>query len=194
MSNNYNGDLPLSIDNNGETINIRNRCDYRIVKKTIRALKDIDLEEIDRVRCALIIFYENYNDIIDVEDAVKQMFFVIGCENEYKQKCNISAEEKEVPPIMDWDYDWDIIAPEINKILGYEIRMPDTYVHWWTLVGAYKCIGEGVFNSIISIRDKKQKGKKMEKWEQEYYRENRKMIDLPRKLTAEEEEFLNSDW
>ena len=29
---------------------------------------------------------------------------------------------------------------------------------------------------------------------QEYIREHRKMVELPRKLTAEEEEFLNSDW
>jgi hypothetical protein len=55
-------------------------------------------------------------------------------------------------------------------------------------------IGECTFSNIVSIREKKIKGKKLEKYEQEFYRENRKLIDLPHKLTAEEEEFLNSDW
>ena len=45
-----------------------------------------------------------------------------------------------------------------------------------------------LFSNILSIRIKKSKGKKLEKWEQEFYRENKSLIDLKRKLTAEEEE------
>ena len=55
-------------------------------------------------------------------------------------------------------------------------------------------IGECTFSTVVSIRSKRAKGKKLDKWEEEFYRENRKMIDLPQKLTAEEQEFLNSDW
>lgn len=195
MAYNYDGDLPEFIDNKGVMINIREKCDYRIVRKVIRALKDTELDEIERAKCALIIFYENYNDIKDYEDAIKQMFSIIECENEYRQAINnYNHQEEEKPPIMDWDYDWDIIAPEINKVLGYEIRTPNRYTHWQTLIGAYKCIGEGLFNTIISIRNKRQKGKKMEKWEEEFYRENRKIVDLPMRLTDEEKEFLFSDY
>ena len=45
MTNRYDGDLPICVKNGNKTINIRNRCDYRIVKKTIRALKDIDFSK-----------------------------------------------------------------------------------------------------------------------------------------------------
>ena len=38
------------------------------------------------------------------------------------------------------------------------------------------------------------KGKKLEDWEQEFYRENKKIIDFPHKLTDEEQEWLDSDW
>ena len=55
-------------------------------------------------------------------------------------------------------------------------------------------IGECTFSNIISIRSKKQKGQKLEKWEQNFYKENRKMIDLPHKLSKEEQDFLDSDW
>ena len=53
---------------------------------------------------------------------------------------------------------------------------------------------DGTFSNIVSIRSKRMKGKKLEKWEEEFYRENRKMIDLPQKLSKEEQEFLGSDW
>lgn len=193
MAYDYDDNLPEIVDNDGVDLIIREKCDYRIVKKVIRALNDVELTPEKKMHCALIIFYENYEKIKNIKNAIEQMYFIIDCGNQYKYERKEENQEHK-SAIMDWDYDWDIIAPEINKVLGYEIRTPNKYTHWWTLIGAYKCIGEGAFNTIVSIRDKKQKGKKMEKWEQEFYRENRKMIDLPHKLTAEEEEFLNSDW
>jgi hypothetical protein len=45
-----------------------------------------------------------------------------------------------------------------------------------------KCL----FASILDIRTKKAKGKKLEKHEQEFYRDNRALIDLERKYSAEE--------
>lgn len=193
MAYDYEDDLPEVVDNNGVELRIREKCDYRIVKKVIRALKDIELKDEERIQCALVIFYENYDEIKDVEDAVKQMNFIIDCGNQYKGE-SIPTPTDNKPPIMDWDYDWDIIAPEINKVLGYDIRTPRKFTHWWTMIGAYMCIGEGTFNTVVSIRSKRAKGKKLDKWEEEYIREHRKMVELPRKLTAEEEEFLNSDW
>ena len=76
---------------------------------------------------------------------------------------------------------------------GREIRL-DPNIHWWTFLGGYMEIGECQFNTVVSIRSKQSKGQKLDKWEIDYIREHRKMVELPRKLTAEEEEFLNSDW
>ena len=69
-----------------------------------------------------------------------------------------------------------------------EVRA-DSYLHWWSFLSAYMEIdNKTLFSNILSIRIKKSKGKKLEKWEQEFYRENKSLIDLKRKLTAEEEE------
>jgi hypothetical protein len=78
--------------------------------------------------------------------------------------------------------------------LGYSVRSADKYTHWWDFMGAYMEIGDCVFANIISLRNKKQKGKKLEKYEQEFYQENRKMVDLPLNITEEEQEWLDSDW
>lgn len=181
-------DLPISVEINGKSHLIRNKCDYRVVLDVICALNDDDLSDEQKIQVALYIFYEDASQIGDFEIAIKEMFRIInGGEVP-------SETEAKKPSLMDWEHDFPQIAPPISRVLGYDVRTPDKYCHFWTFLGAYAEIGECTFSTIISIRSKKAKNKKLEKWEEEYIREHRKMVELPRKLTAEEEEFLNSDW
>ena len=48
-------------------------------------------------------------------------------------------------------------------------------------------IEEGTFSTVLGIRQKRAKGKKLEKWEQEFYRNNKRQCDLKRKHTKEEQ-------
>jgi hypothetical protein len=96
--------------------------------------------------------------------------------------------------LMDWEKDFSLIAAAVSQNIGYDIRDSGQFTHWYSFLGGYMEMGECLFASVISIRKKINQGKKLEKWEQEFYKENRKLIDLPHKLTAEEQEFLNSDW
>lgn len=53
----------------------------------------------------------------------------------------------------------------------------------------YMEIGEGLYSQVINIRNKKSKGKKLEKWEKEFYQSNKKLVDLKvRKAERSEEE------
>ena len=88
---------------------------------------------------------------------------------------------------MDWEQDAPILIPAINKVLGTEIRTVE-YMHWWTFMGAYMEIRESLFSTVIHIRQKKTKNQKMEKWEQEFYKENKHLIDFERKNQRSEEE------
>ena len=49
-------------------------------------------------------------------------------------------------------------------------------------------IGEGVFNTIGSIREKRRKGKKLERWEKEFYQNNKTLVDLKVKKVERSEE------
>jgi hypothetical protein len=181
-------DLPISVEINGKSHHIRNKRDYRVVLDAICALNDNELTDEEKVNCALFIFYEDISAIDDFGAAIKEMFRIINGGEEQEE----NQEQK--PQLMDWQHDFPQLAPPISRVLGYDVRTPDRYCHFWTFIGAYMEIGESVFSTLVSIRSKKSKGKKLEKWEQEFYKEHRKMVDLPQKLTAEEEEFLNSDW
>ena len=59
-------------------------------------------------------------------------------------------------------------------------------MHWWTFLGLFSEIGECTFASIVNIRNKRNKGKKLEKHEQEFYVANRQQIDLKRHYSAEQ--------
>lgn len=180
--------LPYSVKIDGIELVIRDKCDYRIILDVIEALNDEELSEEEKIQCALFIFYGNeLSKTTNYEEAVRQMFIIINCGEE-------ESETEEKPRIMDWGHDFQYIASPVSRILGYDIRLPDKYTHWWTFVGGYSEIGECTFSNVISIRSKRMKGKKLEKWEEEFYRENKKMVDLPQKLTKYEREFLDSDW
>jgi hypothetical protein len=43
-------------------------------------------------------------------------------------------------------------------------------------------IGECIYTTFVNIRKKRNKGKKLEKYEQEIYRENKDLIDLKNKV------------
>lgn len=180
-------DLPIAVEINGKSHPIRNKCDYRVVLDVICALNDNELTEEEKVKCALFIFYEDISKIDDFETAIKEMFRIInGGEVEEQAQDN-------KPKLMDWEHDFPVLVAPINRVLNCEIRSVD-YLHWFSVLSAYMEIGECTFSTIVSIRSKRAKGSKLDKWEIDYIREHRKMVELPQKLTAEEEELLNSEW
>lgn len=181
-------DLPIAVEINGRQQPIRNKCDYRVVLDVICALNDNELTDEEKVKCALFIFYEDISQIDDFDTAIKEMFRIINGGEEQEE----NHEQK--PQLMDWEHDFPQLAPPISRVLGYDVRTPDKFTHWYSFLGGYQEIGECAFATLVSIRSKRAKGKKLEKWEQEFYQEHRKMVDLPKKLTQEEQDFLDSDW
>ena len=89
------------------------------------------------------------------------------------------------PRTMDWEQDGPLLIPAVNRVLGQEIRaLP--YLHWWTFVGAYMEIGECLFSTVLRLRRKRADGKKLEKDEQEFIRDNKHLMTLrPRETEAE---------
>ena len=76
-----------------------------------------------------------------------------------------------------------------------EIRS-EPYLHWFTFMGYYISIGESVLATVVSIRDKKHKGKKLEKHEKEFVKNNPQYF-IERQTDKEKQEaddLFNSVW
>lgn len=98
----------------------------------------------------------------------------------------VKDDGKSQPHTVDWEQDAPIIIPAVNRVVGKEIRSLE-YMHWWTFLGAYIEIGESLFSQVVGVRMKKAKGKKLEKWEREFYQENKSLVNFKTKYSKEEQ-------
>lgn len=178
-------EFPTSLNVSGVDYEIR--TDYRAVLDLLAALNDPELKEADpqdtaymQSRVIMEIMYPDCDNIPAEHwtEAIEKVceFIDMGITDERKR-----------PKTMDWEQDAPIIIPAINKVLNCEIRA-QRHIHWWTFLGAYMEIGESLFSNVLHIRQKKAKGKKLEKWEQEFYSENKSLIDFKQKNSRSEEE------
>lgn len=171
------GELPHCLEVNGRWHPIRS--DFREVLKILCAFSDPELEDGEKAYVCLVILYEDFDELpeSDYEEAFKAAISFI--DNGAKD------DGRHSPRVMDWEQDENLLFPAINKVAGREVRSAD-YIHWWTIIGYYMEISEGVFSNVVNLRMKKAKGKKLEKWEQEFWSTNKSVCVLAPKLTAEE--------
>lgn len=162
------------------------RSDFRAVLDICAALNDPELTEQQKIEDILIIFYPGFESIPPElwQEALNACLSFIACGEE-------EPTGKKQPKLMDWEQDFKYIIPAINRVLGQEIRGLQ-YLHWWTFIGAYNEIGDCLFAQIVGVRDKKARGKRLEKYEQEWYRKNRAIIDFKQRYTDSEKEILES--
>lgn len=156
--------------------------DYRNILPCITACNDPDLEPRQVLEIILVRLYrEGCKQIPQelMEEAALQAKWFIDCGQE-------DDEKKPSKKLMDWEQDERILFPAINKVAGCETRNVP-YIHWWTFMGYFMEIEEGTFSTVLGIRQKLAKGKKLEKWEQEFRRENKAMCDLKKRYSEEEQ-------
>ena len=177
------GILPESLEIYGVEYKIRS--DYRVALLIFKAYRDNKLSDYEKsMICLKCLFQEMPKDLNKALE--KAVWFLDGGD---------MPKSKQAPsPMMDWEQDQYIIFPALNKVAGYEIRSVK-YLHWWSLLGLFHGIDEGLYSQVMNIRAKKIKGKRLEKWERDFYIEHRELIDIRHELTAEEQaeiDFINN--
>ena len=184
----YSWNLPTSLNVGGR--NYKLRTDYRVILDILTAMNDPDIfepgmteeeKQLERALTMLQIFYIDFDTMpsSDWQEASEKACEFIDC--------GIKDDGKQKPRLIDWEQDAPVIVPAVNKVCGKDVRSVK-YMHWWTFFGYYMEIGECTLATIVSIRDKKRRGKKLEKWEQEFYRNNKKLVDLKTKKIERSEE------
>ena len=179
MSGPWNDLLPTSVEVSGTDYDVRS--DYRAILDICTALSDADLSDEDKPLVALDIFYPRLQDMPQerYEEAVKRCFWFINCGD-------AQQENRPSPRLVDWEQDFKYIAAPINRVTGQEIRAVE-YMHWWTFIAAYQEIGDCTFAQIVRIRDRKAKGKPLDKSDAEWYRKNRHLVDFRTQYTQNDD-------
>lgn len=180
--------LPTSLCVSGKNYKIR--TDFRVILDILAAMNDPEIfdtgtsetdKAAERVLTMLQILYVDFDAIPPSEwrEAAERARDFIDC--------GMKDDGKPKPRLMDWEQDAPIIVPAVNKIAKIDVRSVK-YMHWWTFFGYYMEIGECLLATVVNIRDKKRKGKKLEKWEKEFYQNNKSLVDLKMKQEKRSEE------
>lgn len=174
--------LPTSLNVGGTDYAIRS--DYRAALDIFAALADPELDDTNKALELLDILYVDFENMEPhhYQQAIKEAMWFLNC-----GAGNIKQAKR--PQLVDWEQDFQYIVSPINRVIGTEIRALE-YLHWWTFISAYYEIGDCTFAQIVRIRNLKAKGKKLDKSDAEWYRENRDIVDIKTKYTEKEEELL----
>lgn len=181
--------LKNSVEIGGKQYEIRS--DFSVILDIMEAMEDPELNGQQCAYVILNIFYPEFDSIPSehYQEAIDRCMDFIGC--------GMPKKSGKSPRIVSWSQDFSLIIGAINRILGYDIRSipydAETNtggVSWETFMSAYMEIGDCLFAQIVSIRDKLARGKKLEKHEREWYRQNKELVDFKTKYTQAEEEFL----
>lgn len=171
-------EMPTSLEIGG--VGYKIRTDFRAILDILIAMMDPELDKQAKSIVLIQILYEKWEEIPAecLEEAIEK-----GCNF---IDCGQKDDGRPKPQMIDWEQDASIIIPAINKTAHTEVRAVQ-YMHWWTFFSYFMEIGESLFANVLSIRQKKIKGQKLEKWEMEFYKENKEIIDLKKKISQEEQ-------
>ena len=176
--------LPTTVTVAGREVPVR--TDFRVVLEIFVMLADPSLSDTDKTEALLRMFYKERP--ADIPAAVQAFRDFVD------QKSGPAGKTPAArPSLINWSHDFPLMVGPINHVLGAECRsMP--YLHWHTFLAAYMEISpDSVFSQTLRIREKLRSGKKLEKWEKEFFRRNPDLVNPPVELTDAEKEILK-DW
>ena len=167
--------LPTCKEFGGENYGING--DFRDILEIFSYFSHPELPDYTKWEIALALFYREEIPEKFRQEAMEYLaWFLAG---------GALEEDHPGPKLIDWEQDAALIVADVNKAAGQEIRaLP--YLHWWTFLSWFHAIGEGQLSTVVAIRSKLAKGKKLEGWEKDFYRENRKLVDFEKRYSSRE--------
>lgn len=179
------GDLPESLYVNGTEYEIN--TDFRIALLILQAAGDKELSDQEK---AYVILYNLFCDEVpeeDMEEALKEAAWFLDGGDNYDDS---PASPK---PVINWKQDERPMFAAVNKVAGREIRKPEP-LHWWTFLSLLSSIdGECEYTQMLSIRQKLNEGKTLDKVEKEYYKRKRSIIDIREDTSREYLEMIKEE-
>ena len=171
-------DLPTALEFGGRAWAIH--TDYRDVLRTLTAFEDPNLTDEEK---AYICLHNTYPDLAEIPQ--KDLQAALDAAIAFID--HGATDDGPSPRTMDWEQDAPLIFPAVNRAAGFEVRSAE-YLHWWTFMGFFMEIRDTTFATVLSLRQKKygKHRKKLEKHEQEFWKNNASICELKTRYTDEE--------
>ena len=171
------GSLPTFLDVGGKEWEIR--TDYRNILSIFEALEDDELTDSEKMYVLLLRIY------VDFEDMPKALYQEAYEKASQFIECHERKDDKKNPKLINWQKDEQMIFPAINAVAGCEVRAIQ-HMHWWTFLGYFESVdNESLWSFVLSIRQKRAKGKKLEKHEQDFFSKNQDLCSIEWKAPKE---------
>lgn len=190
--------IPTEVVIDGQSYTIRNGGDYRVVLDCFSVFTDPEIDnDLERGYIALLVFYDCFEGLEDLLSCGESTVTKLNDEMQKFMNCGQTESPGHVLnyKLYNWDDDSQLICAAINNVAHFEIRAAE-YVHWWTFLGYFSSIGKSTFSTVVGIRDKIKKGKKLEKYENEFRQNNPQYFAWDSRTTqqAQDDEWLLSVW
>lgn len=181
------GQLPQALEIGGRSYPIN--ADFRNVLRIFEAFGDKNLTKEEKAFICIRLLYRETIPAPLVGDAINRAYWF--CDGG-----DIPKSEPEKVRTLDWNHDGHILFPAVSKAAGTADIRSLPFLHWWTFLGLFGEITDGLFSTVMHIRKKKSRGQKLEKWEREFFNRNKSLITIrtPEEQAEidETEEFLRS--
>ncbi len=174
--------LPTALNVGGTEYPVR--TDFRDILNILISMSDPNMEAWEKQEVMYRIVYPDWQ-------LIPASAFSVACEKAVEFIDYTVPDSRPKPRTMDWQQDAAIIIPAINKVAGKEVRAAE-YLHWWTFMGYFMEIEDGMFSQVLSIRQKKARGKKLENWEREFERNNAELVKLKKVVSVEQQKEKDS--
>lgn len=172
-------DLPQTVEFGGREWAIR--ADFRDVLNILDAFDDPELTDAEKVYVCMHNLYVDFARMRQADYAEAYRAATAFIDH------GIGGSEGGVRTV-DWEQDAPLLFPAVNRAAGYEVR-DAAFLHWWTFLGWFMEIRDSVYATVLSLRQKRARGEKLEPWERDFWRRNAGICRLrPRLSDAERAE------
>ena len=172
--------LPTKIKVGDEIININ--ADYRNCLKIILAYEDQELTIQEKHFIMLSLLYDHIPQ--DIEKGILQGIKFLNCGEE-------SKDDNYKPRVYSFKKDSKFIYSAVSQASKVDLETIN-FFHWWKFYYYFLDISQdSIFSNIISLRQKKNKGKLTDE-ERKAYIEARDILDLDYETPTEESEFMKA--
>jgi hypothetical protein len=172
------GRLPQELEVGGKLLPIR--TDFRDVLNLFPMFDDPELTELEKSYVACRNLYKCEISPEDFDEAVDKIYWFID-------GGDIPKDDPAPVRIIDWQKDERTIMPAISKTVGVPDVRSLPYMHWFTFLGAFGEMGEGLFSTVLNLRRKIADGEKLDEWERKWIQKNKDLVVIH---TKEEEEAI----